>query len=292
MGNSMERNFKSININDWEEFGGGAVSKSYYHKTDDTIMMKLYDIVANDEDTFKEYDIAKNVEKLGIDTPKCYDLVISEDGRKGMTFQRVKNKKSFARLIGEEPAKAYDYGEVFGQEMKELHSMECDTKVFADAMVSGIEYIQNNPALSAEEIKKTVEYFENLPKKTTCIHGDCHFGNLIQADGENMWIDLGGFGYGDPRIDIAYLMLPCILSDDRAERMMELYHCDNETRHRFWDGFLKGYAGIANADDAIKFQNDVKPFVAILVSYIISHESGKVRDWQPVMLKNVLEGII
>ena len=60
-----------INLNDYVRTGEGANGASFNHKTDPSIMMKLY--FRNYEAAALELELAKKVYALGIPTPEPLD---------------------------------------------------------------------------------------------------------------------------------------------------------------------------------------------------------------------------
>lgn len=271
----MVREYKPIKMAEWEEFGGGFLCKSFYKKDDDSVMLKLYEPYFDEKEIIEEHYVAIAVKNCGIKSPACYGLAQSDDGRKGILFQRVKNKTSFARLCGNNPEKAFEYGEIFGREAKVLHSTKCNTEIFPSRLSVMTDTIRNSNYFSPEENEKIIEYFENIQQPDTCLHGDFHFGNMIQAEGENLWIDLGDFSYGDPRFDIANQMFSCVVGTNE-ELTQSMFHCDKETRLAFWSGLLKSYAGADTEEKVKAYNEELMPFVGMVVFFFV--KKGKPLD--------------
>ena len=77
-----------ISLNDYVLSGGGANGESYDHKTDPSVMLKLY-FPGMIEQPLNEMLLARKVYDLGIPTPKPGDYVITEDGRYGIRFHKI-----------------------------------------------------------------------------------------------------------------------------------------------------------------------------------------------------------
>ena len=89
-----------IDLNDYVRTGEGANGASFNHKTDPSIMMKLY--FRNFEAAALELELAQKVYNLGIPTPEPGDLVT--DGKQmGIRFRRIEGKKSYSRACGDNP---------------------------------------------------------------------------------------------------------------------------------------------------------------------------------------------
>ena len=81
-----------INLNDYVRTGEGANGASFNHKTDPSIMMKLY--FRNYEAAALELELAKKVYALGIPTPEPGDLV-TDGERAGIRFRRLIGNRSY-----------------------------------------------------------------------------------------------------------------------------------------------------------------------------------------------------
>ena len=92
-----------IDLNEYVRTGEGANGASYNHKTDPSIMMKMY--FRNFEAAALELELAQKVYRMGIPTPEPGDLVT--DGKQmGIRFRRIDGKKSYSRACGDNPEKA------------------------------------------------------------------------------------------------------------------------------------------------------------------------------------------
>ena len=82
-----------ISLNDYVLSGGGANGESYDHRTDPTVMLKLY-FPGKIQQPLDEMNLARKVFDMGIPTPEPGDYVVTEDGRYGIRFRRIAGKKS------------------------------------------------------------------------------------------------------------------------------------------------------------------------------------------------------
>ena len=212
-----------IDLNDYVRTGEGANGASYNHKTDPSIMMKLY--FRNFEAAKLELELAQKVYRMGIPTPEPGDLV-TDGNQMGIRFRRIDGKKSYSRACGDNPEKAPEYG-----------------------------MLANNPDFTPEQKQKLRDFIAAAPEADTAIHGDLQFGNAIftEKDGvrTSYFIDLGDFCYGYPMFDIGMVYLCCCLNDESWT--MEVNHMTNATAARFWDAFALEYFGEdANMEEVMK----------------------------------------
>ena len=241
-----------IDLNDYERTGEGANGASYNHKTDKSIMMKLY--FRNFEAAAQELMVAKKVYAMGIPTPEPGDLV-TDGKQKGIRFRRIEGKKSYSRACGDDPEHTETYAREFAQMCKQLHAIHVDTTQFENVKDRLYAMLAENPFFTDEQKQKIHDFIAAAPDADTAIHGDLQFSNgiFVDEDGERKryFIDLGDFCYGYPMFDIGMVYLCCCLNDESWT--MEQYHMSNAVAARFWDAFAKEYFGPdANMDEVMK----------------------------------------
>lgn len=229
-----------IDMNDYVRTGEGANGASYDHKTDPSIMLKLY--LRNFEAAEKELELAKKVYAAGIPTPEPGDLVT--DGKQtGIRFRRIKGKTSFSRACGDHPERTEEYAREFAKMCKQLHSIKVDTTQFENGKERMYHMLDANPDFTPEQKEKIRAFIAAAPDTDTALHGDLQFSNGIftEQDGVRQlyFIDLGDFCYGYPMFDIGMVYLCCCLNDEAWTK--EVYHMSNATARRFWDAFAEEY---------------------------------------------------
>lgn len=231
-----------IDLNEYERTGEGANGASYNHKTDKSVMLKMY--FRNFEAAERELEVAKKVYEAGIMSPEPGDLV-TDGERMGIRFRRIDGKKSYARACGDNPERTEEYAREFAQLCKRLHATRVDTAQFENVKHRLYDLLKANPFFSEEEKQKIHNFIANAPDTDTAIHGDLQFGNgiFVEEDGKrtSYFIDLGDFCYGYPMFDIGMVYLCCCLNDEAWTR--EQYHMSNATAKRFWDAFVSEYFG-------------------------------------------------
>ena len=238
-----------IDLNDYVRTGEGANGASYNHKTDPSIMMKMY--FRNFEAAALELELAQKVYAAGIPTPEPGDLV-TDGERIGIRFRRIEGKKSYSRACGDEPEKAPEFGREFAQLCKKLHGIHVDTTRFESVKDRLYRMLDNNPDFTPEQKQKLRDFIAAAPDADTAIHGDLQFGNAIfvpekeplstfdfRPSTRKYFIDLGDFCYGYPMFDLGMVYLCCCLNNE--EWTQEVNHMSNATARRFWDGFAREY---------------------------------------------------
>ena len=260
-------NLRKITLEGWEHFGGGATSDTYYKCDDDTLMLKVFIPTVDQSMAKREYELTDRVYKLGIRTPRVYEMV-NVNGRLGIIFQRIKNKISCARLMGDHPELIPEVAKDYVREVKLLHNTPCDTKAFKSKKETVRELINNAKTINDEQKNHLLNFVNSVPDVTTCLHCDLQMGNLIKVDNEFYWIDLGDFSYGHPYFDIASVMFAADIVAN-TPKTHELYHMNEEQLRLFFKCFLKEYLG---SDDEIKtkaFIKELQPYLAVYYLFVV-----------------------
>ena len=247
-----------ISLDDYVLFGEGFNGESYDHKTDPTVMLKLYH-PGKIQQPMDEMMLARKVYNMGIPTPKPGEYVVTEDGRYGIRFRRIPGKVSYARATGDHPEKVQQYAEEFAEMCLQLHSTHVDTTQFESVKERYYRLLTENPFFTTGEKDKIGKFIANVADSDTAIHGDLHFSNAIFTSSKRYFIDLGDFCYGHPLFDVGMLYLCCIL--DGEEYISEYFHMHKETAVQFWEAFAQVYYG---KDRSLKdIEEEIRPFAGL-----------------------------
>lgn len=273
---------EKINLEEYEYSGEGANGASYNHKTNPRYMLKLYNAGKPLDFIVSELDRVRKVYDLGIPTPKP-GVLVTDGERYGIRFERVLNKKSFSRCVGDDPSQVEKYAREFARMCKMLHSTHCPAEGFVSVKDSYKRDLAANPFFTDEEKEKIAAFIDAAPDADTAIHGDLQFSNAI-TDGENTYfIDLGDFAYGDPLFDLGMVLLTCLYdSDDFVE---EVFHMKNETAHAFWRYFVPEYFG--EDADPDEMEALVRPYAG-LKTIIIERDGQKPFPEFRALLKGII----
>lgn len=253
-----------IDLNDYEYAGEGANGQSFNHRTDKSIMMKLYNKTAPYEITENELRKAKLVYDAGIPTPRPGDFITDGNGRYGIRFERIVGKKSFARAVSDNPEDVENLARRFALMCRELHSREVDTGTFQDIKEVDRQLLERNTFFTEEEKKDILRFLESVPDRRTAIHGDLQYGNAIMVGDRQYFIDLGDFAYGHPYFDLGMVMLTTKYEDE--EFLKEAFHLTPDVAGQFWHFFVKGYWG-EDADEE-EIERILLPFTGLKVLII------------------------
>lgn len=247
-----------INLDDYVLSGGGANGESYDHRTDPSVMLKLY-LPGKIQQPLDEMKLAQKVYNAGIPTPKPGEYVMTEDGRYGIRFHRIIGKKSFSRATGDNPEMAKQYAEEFAKMCLKLHTIHMDTTQFENVKDRYFRLLNENPFFTAEEKEKLRRFINSVPDEDTAIHGDLQFSNAIFVGDQRYFIDLGDFCYGNHLFDVGMVYLCSNLSEESF--IKEAFHMDKATAIKFWKHFAPAYFGTSRSIDDI--EAEVMPFAGL-----------------------------
>ena len=256
-----------ISLNDYVLSGGGANGESFNHKTDPSVMLKLY-FPGKIQQPLDEMLLARKVYELGIPTPEPGEYVVTEDGRYGIRFKRIVGKKSYSRATADEPGKVGQFAGEFARMCLDLHSTKIDTKVFENVKDRYYRLLEENPFFTPAQKDKIGRFISDTPDEETAVHGDLQYSNAIFVGDKRYFIDLGDFGWGNHLFDVAMVYLCCCISDEAF--ILETFHMPKTLSTRFWEEFAPVYFG---ADRPLKEINEELLPYAGLKTLIIERDT-------------------
>ena len=272
-----------ISLNDYVLSGGGANGESYDHKSDPSVMLKLY-FPGKIQQPLDEMMLSRKVFDMGIPTPEPGEYVVTEDGRYGIRFHRILGKKSFARATGDEPEKVEEFASTFARMCLKLHSTKVDTSQFENVKDRYYRLLRDNPFFTVSEKARIERFIADVPDEDTAIHGDLQYGNAIFAGDQRYFIDLGDFCYGNHLFDIGMVYLCTCLSDENF--ISETFHMPKSLAKVFWRHFATAYYGPDRPLEDV--EAEIRPFAG-LKTLIIERDTRMPMPEFREALKNILE---
>lgn len=257
-----------ISLDDYVLSGGGANGESYDHKTDPTVMLKLY-LPGKIRQPLDEMLLAQKVYDIGIPCPKPGEYVVTENGRYGILFRRIPDKVSYSRATANHPELVQHYAEEFAMMCLQLHIIHVDTTQFESVKDHYHKLLTENPFFSADEKDKLGRFINEVPDADIANHGDLQYSNAVFTDNQRYFIDLGDFCYGNPLFDLGMVYLSCNLSD--ASFIKETFHLEKPTAIKFWEAFAPAYFGKERSLKDI--EEEIRPFAG-LKTLIIERDTG------------------
>ena len=256
-----------ISLDDYILSGGGFNGESYDHKTDPSVMLKLY-FPGKIQQPLDEMKLARKVYDLGIPTPEPGEYVVTEDGRYGIRFHRILDKKSYSRATGDDPANVGRYAEEFAGMCLKLHATHVDTTQFENVKDRYYRLLAENPFFTSAEKDKLARFITDTPDEDTAIHGDLQYSNAIFVGDKRYFIDLGDFCYGNHLFDVGMVYLCCNLSPE--EFIVETFHMPKSLAIDFWKYFAINYFGKDRPLEDI--EEEIRPYAG-LKTLIVERDS-------------------
>ena len=257
--------YKLIDLNDYVQTGEGGTSLTYTHKTRPA-MAKLFNPGNEAEQAEREFLTSRTVFEMGIPTPEPIRL-ITDGERRGVEYELISNKRSFTRIISQEPDRLEDISLLFARMVRELHGMKADTSRFASVKERLRRFYQEKNLVSEEYKQRALSFIDRVPDSDTCLHGDLHIGNIITDGQRNLWIDLGLFGYGVPEWDLGWMWTICNVMD--GKRSDFILHLTPDTLKAHWNIFLAAYLGTDDQATLGAYTKRLTAFYAAMVPFVL-----------------------
>ncbi len=255
--------YEKINLEDYVKTGEGGQGIAYTHKTDNRLV-KLYNPGFEADVAVDEFGAAQAMYELGVPTPRPYRLV-TDGERVGAEYELIEGKRSFARIISQEPDRMEEVSLTFARVARELHAVKADTSRLP-SMKKRIEKFYNRedvvPAFARDIV---LPILDRIPDTPTCLHGDMQIGNIITDGRRNLWIDIGQAAYGAPEWDLGMCWRVCQIPN--PEMTDNLFHLKPEQMQQHWNIFAPAYFGVEPKDmgDVIRH---IMPYASIKSGYM------------------------
>ena len=266
-----------INLDDYVQTGEGGTSLTYNHKDGKTLAKLFMSSMAADN-AIREFRINQVVYEIGLPTPKPIRL-ITDGERFGAEYELISPKRSFTRIISQEPDQLVPLSERFAQLARKIHETPADTKRLPDMkklVGSWIDKFENLPDVWKGRFH---QFLDTVPSSPTCLHGDLHIGNIITDGQRDLWIDVGDFAYGVPQWDLCMTYYSANFMS--AERADNIFHLDTDSLKAHWNAFAPVYYGTNSKEELEAEVCKLHPFIATKIAFLISklrNGKGEVSD--------------
>jgi uncharacterized protein (TIGR02172 family) len=265
----MVEEVQRIDLNDYVQTGEGGTALTYNHKDGKTLAKLFMPSMAADN-AVREFRINQVVYESGLPTPQPIRL-ITDGERFGAEYELISPKRSFTRIISQEPDQLMPLSERFARLTKRIHQTPADTTRLPDMRELVREWIDRLEQFPDELKRRFHRFIDTVPSTPTCLHGDLHIGNIITDGQRDLWIDVGDFAYGVPEWDLGMMYYSAnFLSAARAD---SIFHLDNATLRAHWDAFAPVYYGTDSREVLDAEVRKLHPYIAAKLAFIISKMS-------------------
>lgn len=256
--------YQKIELSDYVRSGEGGTAVSYTHKTRNTLA-KLYNPGFEAERAREEFHTARTVFEMGLPTPEPLRLV-TDGERYGAEYELVPGKRSFTRIISEEPGRLEEISLTFAGWAKKLHATPVAPGQLRSYKEALTRFYQEKKLVSEAFKQRALAFLETVPDTPTCLHGDLQIGNIITDGERTLWIDVGEFSHGTPEWDLSIMwIMGQRISEDRART---LFHITPEQMKAHWNYFLPAYLGTSDPRILGEYTRRLVPYYAVKVPYV------------------------
>ena len=260
----MNEEIQRINLDDYIQTGEGGTALTYTHK-DGLSLAKLYNPGFEADRAKAEFLTARAVFELGIPSPEPFRL-ITDGERSGAEYELIKNKRSYTRIISQEPERLEEISLKFARMAKELHAKQADTTRLQSYKQRIANFYHEKDMVPEDYKQRVLQFLDTVPDTPRCLHGDLHIGNIITDGQRDLWIDLGEYAYGVPEWDLALLWTMC--HNMPGDRVEHIFHITHETMMAHWDIFFPAYLGTSDPQAIHEATQRLLPYYAAKVPYI------------------------
>lgn len=260
----MNEEIQRINLDDYIQTGEGGTALTYTHK-DGLSLAKLYNPGFEADRAKAEFLTARAVFELGIPSPEPFRL-ITDGQRSGAEYELIKNKRSYTRIISQEPERLEEISLKFARMAKELHAKQADTTRLQSYKQRIANFYHEKDMVPEDYKQRVLQFLDTVPDTPRCLHGDLHIGNIITDGQRDLWIDLGEFAYGVPEWDLALLWTMC--HNMPGDRVEHIFHITHDTMMAHWDIFFPAYLGTSDPQAIHEATQRLLPYYAAKVPYI------------------------
>lgn len=257
--------YEIINLDDYIQTGEGGTALTYNHK-DGKTLAKLFNPGMAAETAEREFKVNQVVYEMGIPTPRPIRL-ITDGTRHGAEYELIPNKRSFTRIISQEPEQLEPLSVLFAKMARDIHAKEADTTRLPSMKELVRKQIVSWKDLPEDVREMSLRTLDALPDATTCLHGDLHIGNIITDGQRNLWIDVGDFSYGCPEWDLCMIFYMSLhMSEQRADN---IFHLKPEMLKKHWGAFAPAYYGTTDPAVLESKQGVLYRYFALKMLYAI-----------------------
>ena len=198
----IRRTFREIDITGAEEIGHGCSCQVYRLNDDKVVKVFMPGIPLWKIE--READNAKKSFLFGIPCVISYDLVKCNDGY-GLVFEYLKSR-GVSRILNDDPSKFDEYVDKYFKLLRETHSTQADDS-FEEIKPLWLKWANDlKEFYTDEEFSILQAVIDAVPDCNTIVHSDTHVNNVLEQNGELVFVDMADVGRGHPIFDIGPLM--------------------------------------------------------------------------------------
>ena len=244
----VKKAMREMSVEGAEIIGEGFFSTVY--RIDKDTIIKVFNRTSDEKQIERELKLAKQAFVLGIPTAISFDIVKVKD-KLGVRFEML-DCMSLKNAFIKYPEKYDELLNKYVDLLKKINTTECfDPSVpsIKKFFLEKVDAIKN--LLDEAHYEKLLGLMKSVPERSTFVHGDCHFKNIMVQGEDFLLIDMDTLSVGHPIFELANLRCPYVaFEEDAPGNCEQFFGMKAEYCVKLYDDIVRLYFG--KEDEAIK----------------------------------------
>jgi len=244
----VKKAMREMSVEGAEIIGEGFFSTVY--RIDKDTIIKVFNRTSDEKQIERELKLAKQAFVLGIPTAISFDIVKVKN-KLGVRFEML-DCMSLKNAFIKYPEKYDELLNKYVDLLKKINTTECfDPSVpsIKKFFLEKVDAIKN--LLDEAHYEKLLGLMKSVPERSTFVHGDCHFKNIMVQGEDFLLIDMDTLSVGHPIFELANLRCPYVaFEEDAPGNCEQFFGMKAEYCVKLYDDIVRLYFG--KEDEAIK----------------------------------------
>ena len=244
----VKKAMREMSVEGAEIIGEGFFSTVY--RIDKDTIIKVFNRTSDEKQIERELKLAKQAFVLGIPTAISFDIVKVKN-KLGVRFEML-DCMSLKNAFIKYPEKYDELLNKYVDLLKKINTTECfdpsvpSIKKFFIEKVEAIKHL-----LDEAHYEKLLGLMKSVPERSTFVHGDCHFKNIMVQGEDFLLIDMDTLSVGHPIFELANLRCPYVaFEEDAPGNCEQFFGMKAEYCVKLYDDIVRLYFG--KEDEIIK----------------------------------------
>ena len=244
----VKKAMREMSVEGAEIIGEGFFSTVY--RIDKDTIIKVFNRTSDEKQIERELKLAKQAFVLGIPTAISFDIVRVKD-KLGVRFEML-DCMSLKNAFIKYPEKYDELLNKYVALLKKINTTECFDPSVPSIKRFFIEKVDAlKPLFDEAHYEKLLGLMKSVPERSTFVHGDCHFKNIMVQGEDFLLIDMDTLSVGHPIFELANLRCPYVaFEEDAPGNCEQFFGMKAEYCVKLYDDIVRLYFG--KEDEVIK----------------------------------------
>ena len=244
----VKKAMREMSVDGAEIIGEGFFSTVY--RIDKDTIIKVFNRTSDEKQIERELKLAKQAFVLGIPTAISFDIVKVKN-KLGVRFEML-DCMSLKNAFIKYPEKYDELLNKYVDLLKKINTTECFDPSVPSIKKFFIEKVDAiKPLLDEAHYEKLLGLMKSVPERSTFVHGDCHFKNIMVQGEDFLLIDMDTLSVGHPIFELANLRCPYVaFEEDAPGNCEQFFGMKAEYCVKLYDDIVRLYFG--KEDEIIK----------------------------------------